>query len=167
MVDKYLKIDASGFTKEVTANDSTSGVSDAGKIVALNSSGVIDPTMLGTTETLSVVSSENLAAGDFVNIWDNAGTANVRKATNTGIATKADGYVKASVTSPAAATVYRDNGVLTGLTSLTVGANYFLGTAGAVTTTIPTGSSSIVQAVGKAKSATELVVNINDPIIRV
>jgi len=167
MVDKYLKIDASGFTKEVTANDSTSGVSDAGKIVALNSSGVIDPTMLGTTETLSVVSSENLAAGDFVNIWDNAGTANVRKATNTGIATKADGYVKASVTAPAAATVYRDNGVLTGLTSLTVGANYFLGTAGAVTTTIPTGSSSIVQAVGKAKSATELVVNINDPIIRV
>jgi len=166
MADKYLKLGSSGFPEEQAAIASSSGAADAGKIVALDSSGLIDPTMIGTSESLSMVASETLSAGDFVNFWNDSGTIKMRKATNTGIATKACGYVKAGVTSGASGTVYRDNGLLTGLSSLTVGANYFLGTSGGVTTTIPTGSASIVQSLGVAQTTTALLVDIEDPIIR-
>lgn len=166
MADKYLRIGASGPNQEVEATVSSSGAADAGKIIALDSNGQIDPTMIGTSESLSMVASENLSAGDFVNFWNDTGTIKMRKATNTGIATRADGYVKAGVTSGNSGTVYRDNGLLTGLSSLTVGSRYFLGTSGAVTTTIPTGSASIVQPLGTAQTTTSLLVSIDEPTIR-
>jgi len=74
--------------------------------------------------------------------------------------------VKAGVTPGASGTVNRDNGLLTGLSSLVVGTRYFLGTAGAVTATIPTGSGSIVQFLGVAQTTTALLVDIEDPIER-
>lgn len=166
MADKYLKLGATGFPTEQEAVTTSSGAADAGKIVALDGSGLIDPTMIGTSESLSMVASESLSAGDFVNFWNDSGTIKMRKATNTGIATKACGYVKSSVTSGASGTVNRDNGLLTGLAGLTVGANYFLGTSGAITTTIPTGSGSIVQSLGIAQTTSSLLVDIEDPIIR-
>jgi hypothetical protein len=166
MADKFLKIGASGFSQEQEAITTSSGAADAGKIPALNSSGLIDPTMIGTSESLTMVASETLSAGDFVNFWNDSGTIKMRKATNTGIATQADGYVKAGVTSGASGTVNRDNGLLTGLSSLVVGTRYFLGTAGAVTATIPTGSGSIVQFLGVAQTTTALLVDIEDPIER-
>ena len=166
MADKFLKIGASGFSQEQEAITTSSGAADAGKIPALNSSGLIDPTMIGTSESLTMVASETLSAGDFVNFWNDSGTIKMRKATNTGIATQADGYVKAGVTSGASGTVNRDNGLLTGLSSLVVATRYFLGTAGAVTATIPTGSGSIVQFLGVAQTTTALLVDIEDPIER-
>ena len=166
MADKFLQIGASGFSQEQEAITTSSGAADAGKIPALNGSGLIDPTMIGTSESLTMVASETLSAGDFVNFWNDSGTIKMRKATNTGIATQADGYVKAGVTSGASGTVNRDNGLLTGLSSLVVGTRYFLGTAGAVTATIPTGSGSIVQFLGVAQTTTALLVDIEDPIER-
>ena len=167
MVDKYLKIDATtGLTKEQSASDTSSGVGDAGKLVALASDGLISPTMLQSTETLSLVASENLAAGDFVNFWNDTGTLKMRKAVNTASSTRADAYVKSSVTSGNAGIAYRDSGTLTGLSSLTVGSPYFLGTGGGITTTPPSASGSIVQLVGTAKSTTELIVRIEEPKIR-
>ncbi len=168
MADKYLKLDSTGFSKEQEFLATSSGASDAGKGVALNGDGLIDPTMLGTTESLSMTASEDLSAGDFVNFWNDSGTLKVRKATNTGIATRADGYVKSSTTTGNAITVYRDNGTITTLSGLTIGSTYFLGTSGGVTTTVPTSSNAIVQSVGKARTTSELVVAISsEPIIRV
>lgn len=166
MADKYLKLGSSGFSQEQEAITSSSGAADAGKIVALDSSGLIDPTMIGTSESLTMVASEALSAGDFVNFWNDSGTIKMRKATNTGIATQVDGYVKAGVSSGASGTVNRDNGLLTGLSGLTVGSRYFLGTSGGITTTIPTGSNSIVQFLGVAQTTTALLVDIEDPVIR-
>lgn len=166
MADKYLKLGSSGFPQEQEAVTSSTGAGDSGKIVALDSNGQIDPSMLGTTESITMTASESLSAGDFVNFWDDSGTIKMRKATNTGIATQADGYVKSGVTSGASGTVYRDCGLLTGLSGLTVGARYFLGTSGAITTTLPTGSGSIVQYLGKAQTTSALFVDIEDPIIR-
>lgn len=166
MADKYLKVGSNGLPAEQAALDSSSGAGDAGKIVALNSSGQIDPTMIGTTESLSLVASEDLSPGDFVNFWNDTGTLKMRKATNTGIGTKADGYVKASVLTAASGIVYRDNGIISGLSSLTVGAVYFLGTAGGVTSTVPTGAGVIIQPIGKGKTSTEIAVFIDSPIVR-
>lgn len=166
MADKYLKIGTSGLSQEQAAVDASSGAADAGKIVALDSNGQIAPSMLGTTESLTLTASENLAAGDFVNFWDDSSVLKMRKATNTGIATRADGYVKAGVTSGATGTVYRDNGLLTGLSGLTIGARYFLGTAGAITTTIPSAAASIVQYLGTAQTTSAILVAIQEPTIR-
>lgn len=50
------------------------------------------------------------------------------------------------------------------LTGLTVGATYYLATtAGGVTTTAPSGAGNFVQKLGKAVTATELIVSANDP----
>lgn len=166
MADKYLKLGSSGFSQEQEAITTSSGAADAGKIIATDSNGQIDPTLIGTSESLTMVASETLAAGDFVNFWNDSGTIKMRKATNTGIATQAHGYVKAVVTSGNSGTVYRDNGLLTGLSGLTVGSTYFLGTSGGTTTTLPTGSGSIVQCLGVAQTTTALLVDIEDPIIR-
>jgi hypothetical protein len=69
------------------------------------------------------------------------------------------------VTSPSNATVYLD-GTITGLTSLTPGAAYYLSgaTAGAVTATAPTTSGYLSQEVGIALSTTELNFEEQQPI---
>jgi hypothetical protein len=62
--------------------------------------------------------------------------------------------------------VYKE-GTITGLSSLTIGARYYLSgsTAGAITTTAPTTAGHIVQYIGYAISATELVFEPSDPIV--
>lgn len=51
-VKKYLK-NSNGTLAEESAVDSSAGAGDAGKIVALNSSGVLDPTVVNSTTTSS------------------------------------------------------------------------------------------------------------------
>lgn len=122
-----------------------------------------------SADTATIASSENLTAGDVVNIWNDNGTAKVRKADASAdtAGKRADGFVLAGVTSPANATVYFE-GRITGLSGLTPGALYFLsgGTAGAVTATAPTTSGHCVQKVGVAVSATTLDFEPDSPIVR-
>jgi len=165
MADKYIKWDpTNGRYKQVEGLVTSAGVGDAGKVVALDSAGKLDISVLPTgvgAATFSAASSENLTAGDFVNIYDNAGTINVRKA-DANNNRRAHGFVLANVTSPAAATVYYGD-VNTQVSGLTVGAEYFLSdTAGAVVTPAPTTAGDIVQRLGVARSATELVVDIEE-----
>ena len=95
---KYLS-NAAGVTTEIQAKDASAGAGDAGKAVALNASGLIDPTMLPGADVDIIEASENLAAGDLVNVHDSTGPK-VRKADAAGgMAKRADGYVLASVTS--------------------------------------------------------------------
>jgi hypothetical protein len=169
MAEKYLK---QGLTaiEEVEAKASSAGAGDAGKIVALDGTGKLDTTLMPSgvgADTLSVVASEALSAGNLVNIFDDAGTTKARKADATGgVAKKADGYVLAAVTSGASATVYFD-GTITGLTGLTAGSNYYLSTtAGGTTTTIPTAATNIAQLIGKALSTTSISFEPGGTIIR-
>jgi hypothetical protein len=58
---------------------------------------------------------------------------------------------------------YGQQGRIGGLTSLTVGATYYLASGGTITDTAPTGSGEILQKVGWAISETELVVELGTP----
>ena len=164
---KYISINA-GVLTEVQATDSSAGAGDAGEIVALDAAGRLSTTMMPVgvgVENDLIISSENLAAGDLVNIWTNTGVANVRKADATTAGKEANGFVLASVTSPAAATVYRNSQSNTQKSGLTPGAIYYLDTtAGGITTTVPSASGNIVQHVGKAFDATTLIFEAQLPI---
>lgn len=166
--NKYIS-NSSGQMTEVAANQSSAGAGDAGKIVALDSAGRLDSSMMPAgfgAETQSIEAGENLSAGNFVNIYDDSGTTKVRKAdASGGNAKKADGYVLAGVTSGQTATVYYGN-VNNQLSGMTKGAiQYLSGTAGGRTETAPSTAAHIVQRLGKAISATEMLVEIQDTIV--
>lgn len=156
---KYLS-DSSGVMTEVLALVISSGAGDAGKIVSLDSNGLLDistmPVGVGAEVTVAP-SSENLTAGNFVNTYNNT-VINVRKADATTNAKPAQGFVLANVTSPANATVYGISNKNTAQSSMTVGARQYLATtAGARTETAPSSAANIVQYLGIALTATTLV----------
>ena len=164
--NKFLTNNAGQIT-EIAGQQTSTGAS-AGQIVALNSSAQIDVTLLPTgigADTATVVASEALSAGAFVNIWNNAGTPNVRNADNTAASAgkKAHGFVLTAFSSAATATVYF-NGNNNAVTGQTAG-DVFLGTAGAATATAPTTSGYTVQKLGAATSATNINFTLNQPIV--
>jgi hypothetical protein len=158
---KVLVVDpTTSFDKELTPNTTSAGATDAGKLIALNGSGVLDSTLfppgLGITAK-TFPASEALAAGALVNIWSNAGVPSVRNANATDATKPAVGVVLAAYASGATATIYYGPVLVAGLSGLTVGAVHFLGiTAGTVTATAPSATGNYMQAVGVADSATEL-----------
>lgn len=163
--NKYIA-NSSGKLKEVAAIQTSSGVSDAGKIPALDSSGLLDASLMPagvSAEIVVATASEALTAGDFVNLYNNSGTINVRKADASNNTKPADGFVLANVSSSGTATVYLISVKNTAVSGLTVGADYWLSTTpGAITATAPSASGNIVQRLGKAKSATEFVFENQD-----
>ncbi len=166
MANKYIGL-SSGRLAETEGLVQSAGAGDAGKIPALDAGGKLDTTLMPTgvgADTATIAASENLAAGDLVNVWNDAGTPKVRKADADDPAKVANGFVLSSVTSPANATVYfaGNNNQLSGMTP---GARQYLsGTAGARTETPPTGTGKIVQCVGTARSATELTFQPAEPV---
>lgn len=158
MPNKYVAL-VSGKLKEVVALVTSSGAGDAGKIVALDSSGRLDQSVMPVGIGANVVvatASEALTAGDFVNLYDSSGLK-VRKADATNSTKPANGFVLANVAQDAQATVYLLGEVNTQLSSLTVGADYYLSTTpGGVTTTPPSTAGNIVQYLGRAHSATAM-----------
>jgi hypothetical protein len=158
MANRYLAL-VNGVITMVQAAISSSGSSSSGQIVALNAAGAVDITMMPTgigANTVSAVASATLTAGMLVNIYDNAGVLTVRPADSTTAGSQANGYVIAGFASAATATVYIGGGLINGLSGLTVGSTYYLGTVGAPTATIPATAGNIVQYVGVAVSATAL-----------
>ncbi len=155
--NKYISLTTAGQQQEVSAVQSSAGAGDAGKIPALDASGVLDSTMLppGTgSASQTFTASEALTAGALVNIF----TSGVRNANATDGTKPAMGFVTASFASAATATVFFPGQIVTGLTGLTVGAPVFLSaTAGAVTNTAPVTAGNLVQQVGYALSATSIV----------
>ena len=174
MADKYLALDANNRRTEREATTTSAGAGNAGDIVALGADGKLHESVLplGIGADVQVApASENLAEGDMVNLWDDAGTLKVRKAdASAASASKAaDGFVKENVTAPADATVYFE-GTNSGLSGLTPGAVY------ALSHTVPGGvvplasatttAGHCLQVVGKATSATSINIEIDTPIIR-
>ena len=159
---KYIK-NVSGVLTEQAASES----SGSEVIVATNSSGQIDisfmPTGIGP-DTVSLVTSEALSAGDFVNVYDNAGTPNCRKADASTTGKQAHGFVLSSVTSGGTALVYL-GGINTQVTGATAG-DVFLSdtTPGGFTSTAPTTAGHIVQNIGNAVAATKIQFD-PDPVI--
>lgn len=158
--NKYVSINA-GVLTEVQATSTSAGAGDDGKIVALDTTGRLSNTMMPVgagSETDSIISSENLSAGNLVNIWSDAGVIKVRKADATTAGKEANGFVLSAVTSPAEAIVHRISQSNTQMSGLTPGITYYLSTtAGDVVATPPSTSGNIVQSVGKAFDATTLI----------
>ena len=123
--------------------------------LALDASGLLDASVMPVgvgADTASYVTSENLVAGDLVNIYDATGTPTARKADNSN-GRECHGFVLAGTTSPAPALVYFE-GKIIGLSAMTAGTKMYLGVAGAATDTSPSTSTYISQRIGTAISAT-------------
>ena len=154
---KVLSLNTDGSLQEVTPISTSAGAGDASKLAQTDSGGKFDISLMPTgigADTQSIVCSEALAAGDFVNIYNNAGTRNCRKAIATDNTKPAHGFVLAGVSQSSSAIVYvRGLNTLVALgafTAANVGSNAFLSstTAGAASTTIPATTGQIAQVLG-------------------
>ena len=194
MTDKYLYNNAGTMT-EKAAMDASSGAGDTGKIVALNSAGVLDSTIVNSkttsagagdtgklvaldssgridstmlpvgvgADTASLTTSEAVASGDLVNIWDSAG-AKVRKADATTVGKHAMGFVLVGAGSGASVTVYFE-GTNSGVSGQTPGPIYLSTAAGLASATPPASAGNVVQRVGFATSATSFNAQCGEPIV--
>lgn len=155
--------------REVAATIISSGAANDGDLVGLDSTGKLDSSVLPVgigADTTVLVAFENLAAGDLVNYFDDAGTSKMRKTDATTEGKEADGFVLSAFTAGASAVGYNE-GSNTQRTGLTIGARYYLATTpGGVTATAPTGSGNVVQFLGRAISTTTLVFEADQGIIR-
>lgn len=193
--NKVPALNASGVLDSTIVNSKTTsaGAGDAGKLPALNASGILDDTIINATvtsaagkivkldgsgkldvtvmpvgigaDTAPIVASEALAAGDFVNIWNNAGVANIRKADASTSGKEAHGFVLTAVSASASGTVYFE-GTNTQCTGLTPGVQFLsAATAGKSVSAAPTGTGKVVQRIGFAISATAMNFDACDPIV--
>lgn len=163
---KFIRNDA-GSLKETPALQVSTGVSDAGKIPALDENGRLDSTLMPVgfgSDVAEVVTSESLSAGDFVNIWNSAGTFKVRKADASVEGKEAHGFVVSAFISGASAKVYFEE-TNTQVTGQVPGRVYLSTTAGQGSTTAPTTAGNIVQIIGFAVSATSINFQYNQPIV--
>lgn len=161
MADKYLRTGTSSADhEEVEGQVTSAGAGDAGKIPALDGSGKLDSTLFPAgigDPTASIEASEALSAGDFVNVFDDAGTPKMRKADASTTGKAADGFVLSSVTSGSSGTFYALGELNDQLSALTVGAIYYLDTtAGEVTDTRPSSGGNVVQRLGRAISTSTI-----------
>ena len=168
-IDKFLKQDrTTGGSEEVALVDSSAGAASAGKGVALDANGQVALNMMPTgvgPELSNMLAYENLTAGDFVNIFLDAGVAKARKADATDGGKGVHGFVKASPNAGQAVDVYFD-GANNARTGLTIGARYFLSTTpGGVTTPPPAAAGNLVQYLGTALSATTIPFRPTDGVI--
>lgn len=157
-----------GRIKQIAAVVVSAGAGNDGDLVALDASGKLDASVLPAgvgQNTVSATASEALAAGDLVNLYNNAGTINARKADATAEGKECHGFVKAAVANAATATVFTSGNILTGLTGLTPGARQYVATSpGARTETPPATAGNVVQMVGVAVSATSIAFEPEEPI---
>ena len=149
----------------INSKNTSAGAGDAGKIPALDSSGRLDATFLPVgvgADTATITTSEAIASGDLVNIWNSSG-AKVRKADATVAGKEAHGFGLVGVGSAASATVYFE-GTNTAVTGITPGPLFLSTTAGATTSTAPSGTGNIVQRVGFGTSTTSMNFQSQPPI---
>ena len=111
-----------------------------------------------------LVAGEALNAGDLINVYLDAGTIKVRKATASTVGKEAHGYVLAAVSLGGNATVYF-SGLNNNFSGLTAGLQYLSATtSGQPTATPPSVSGGVVQKVGIAVSNTAIIFNFGEPV---
>lgn len=172
MADKYLTLVNNQRTEREATVVST-GVAEAGDLLALDANGKVDLSVLptGVGPDVSVVeATENLTAGDYVNIYDSTGPKCRKADASAANAGKiARGFVLTSVTMGQNATIYHE-GANDQLSGLTPGVTYALshstpGGAIALASATTTAGHSL-QILGYATSATTINTEIEPPVIR-
>lgn len=146
----------------LTAIATSAGAADGSKIIMTKADGTIDNSLMPAgigADTQSIVTTEAIAAGRFVNIT----ATGVRLADNSNNR-PAHGFVLAAAASGANAIVYRV-GRNSGLTGLTAGVRYFLGVAGAPIATAPSAAGNIIQSLGVAGDTTSLPFDFDEPTL--
>ena len=162
---KFLRL-VNGVLTEIFGVQTSAGAGNAGDLVSLDDSGRIDNSMMPVgigADTSTISASETLAAGDWVNVWNNSG-AKVRKADATTAGKEAHGFVLAAVTSGNPATVYFE-GTNTQVSGQTPGPVFLQTTAGVGGQTVPSASGNVVQQIGVAVSATAVNFERNTPVV--
>jgi hypothetical protein len=166
MANKYIAMIA-GLLTEVQALVTSAGAGDAGKLVATDGAGKLDASLMPTgvgADTAAIATSESLAAGDLVNVFNSTG-AKVRKADSSVSGKEAHGFVLAVFTHPTTATVYFE-GSNTQVTGLTPGVQYLdPANPGKATNTAPTTAGQVVQRVGFATAAANLNFQSEVPVL--
>ena len=149
----------------INSKTTSAGAGDAGKVAALDGSGRLDSSMMPTgigADTQIITTSEILAAGAFVNVWNSSGPK-VRNADATVAGKRAMGFVLSGAASGVSATVYFE-GTNTQVTGQVAGEVFLQTTAGTAGATSPTASGNISQSIGFATSATTVNFNADKPI---
>ena len=163
---KFLRL-IGGVITEVFGVQTSAGAGNAGDLVSLDDTGRIDNSMMPVgigADTAVIDASEGLAAGDWINVWNDGGAAKVRKADATTAGKEVNGFVLAAVTSGNPATVYFE-GTNTQVSGQTPGPVYLQTTAGTGGSTIPSASGNVVQQIGVAVSATAVNFERNTPVV--
>ena len=108
--------------------------------------------------SIAVIASANIAMGEPVNLYNNAGVLNARPASSAPTVAPCHGICTslAGIASGSAGIITRGPLVVTGLSGLTLGANYWLSSGGAMATAADTASGHIEQYLGVAISTTQL-----------
>lgn len=169
--NKYLERDAAtGRVTERLSADSSAGAGDAGRIVALNAAGEIDPSMLppGVSNAEIIEVGVAVATNSLVEVYNDLGTPKIRPASgNPANLQPAVGWVDAAYIATDLALVFFDGQV--GGTGFTPGQRVYLASStpadGIVTTTPVTGAGAAHQFVGRAVSTTLFNFEPDDPII--
>lgn len=166
MADKYQTLQA-GREKMIEATVVSTGVSQAGDIVALGTDGKLDlsvmPTGIGA-DVKVLEATEVLTAGKYVNIYDDAGTAKVRLADATNDR-PAHGFVKSPFAVGENATIYFE-GENNDLSAIVAGVRYYLGASGAATATVPALPAAVIhQFLGVGIATDSVNTDIEDAIV--
>jgi hypothetical protein len=160
MADKYVALDTTnGRLKQVDGTVTSAGAGQAGKIVALDSSGKLDASLIpagaGGDSVQSITATEAIDAGAWVNIYNNSGSVGLRRALATDTTRPAHGFIKTSVGAGSSVNVYKggdnDKVPLGSFTIADMGKWVFLSPTsyGACTLTVPSTSGQLLQPIGK------------------
>ncbi len=167
MADKYLQRTNTGEVQEKLSVEESSGAVDAGKLVALDSSGRLTNSVMpdGTgSEQITAVATEAIPAGSVVNLWDNGGVLSARLA-NAATRLRAIGFVTETKSSGQTITVLIE-GSVTGLSSIVPATPYYLSATvpGAFTATAPNTPGHISQEIGVGVTTTSVTFEPATPI---
>ncbi|MDJ0591124.1 MAG: hypothetical protein QNJ72_14200 [Pleurocapsa sp. MO_226.B13] len=165
-VKKFLTLLSDGATHLVTAIASSTGAADKDKIVATGADGKLDLSLMPTGLDVSaedMEAAEAIAAGEFINIFDDGGTRKVRLA-DADNNRPAHGFVLENIANAATGKVYT-TGVNNQLSGLTPGVKYFLSdTPGDAVNTVAITSGNLIQSLGTAIGDTSLRFEFDEPI---
>lgn len=97
----------------------------------------VTPPVTQVGNTTTAVVTETLVAGAMTNLFDSGGTASLQNANATGLTRPANSFVTSAYAAGQTATVFYPGQFVTGLSALTPGLAYWLGTTNGALATAP------------------------------